>query len=149
MANPNGGPSKLLRLKDRSLAAARQGHTLEAACGGLGVHRSANLHWLAASRTASSGQYRDFLAYEDAQNTAERVLTSKLLAAANKEPRVLMWILERRFPGNWRLQQHQHSPAQLVSCSSCGSLRSAKLEIRTAAIRLAETIATDSEDQWS
>jgi hypothetical protein len=108
MANPNGGPSKLLRLKDRSLAAARQGHTLEAACGGLGVHRSANLHWLAASRTASSGQYRDFLiAYEDAQNTAERVLTSKLLAAANKEPRVLMWILERRFPGNWRLQQHQ------------------------------------------
>ena len=107
MANPNGGPSKLLRLKDRSLAAARQGHTLEAACGGLGVHRSANLHWLAASRTASSGQYRDFLAYEDAQNTAERVLTSKLLAAANKEPRVLMWILERRFPGNWRLQQQQ------------------------------------------
>ena len=53
-------------------------------------------------------RYRDFLiAYEDAQNTAERVLTSKLLAAANKEPRVLMWILERRFPGNWRLQQHQ------------------------------------------
>jgi hypothetical protein len=105
--HPGGRPSKLRGKAVKTfLEHIKAGLTIEAATARAGVGRTTVFMWLQRGREAVRGEFRDFLnAYEEALGIAEATLIERLTEAGHQEPKIWMWILERRFPERWSLKE--------------------------------------------
>ncbi len=120
----------------RIVAALRLGLSRSAAAGVGGIAARTMREWLARGEKGEEPFDAFLEAVEVAEGKAQARITGGLIKAAVADPRVAMWLLERRYPAEWARRTVE---VQDVSISS--GMVSAE-QLQEAAARLEERLGT-------
>ena len=75
------------------------GHSINAACGKVGIVRKTFYNWYNKGKTAKSGKYKQFACdVDNAQDIAVHNLESIVIESAADNPKDAKWILTKKFP---------------------------------------------------
>jgi transposase len=102
-----GRPTKLTpQVRDAFAAHIRRGVWIERAASLVGIDKGNLYDWLKRGESETSGPHHDFRhAYERAQAEAEEKLSGFVFDAAEKDAKIALSILERKFPNQWGRRQ--------------------------------------------
>ena len=75
------------------------GHSINAACGKVGIVRKTFYNWYNKGKTAKSGKYKQFTCdVDNAQDIAVHRLESIVIESAADNPKDAKWLLTKKFP---------------------------------------------------
>ena len=100
---PGGRPTLWTpEVKQKILSSIANGNFNYIAAQSAGVSYSLLKQWMARGRKEEVGEFREFLAaLMVAATKAETEAVSRIMEAGRKEPKYLMWWLERKYPQRW------------------------------------------------
>ena len=75
------------------------GHSINAACGKVGIVRQTFYNWYNKGKTAKSGKFKQFACdVDNAQDIAAHRLESIVIESAADNPKDAKWLLTKKFP---------------------------------------------------
>ena len=75
------------------------GHSINAACGKLGIVRQTFYNWYNKGKTAKSGKFKQFACdVDNAQDIAAHRVESIVIESAADNPKDAKWLLTKKFP---------------------------------------------------
>ena len=90
--------------------ALAKGHSIEGACGTVGITRQTFYNWYDRGRKAKSGKYKRFLCEVDnAQDKATHLMESIVIDSAVDNPKDAKWWLTKRRPDTYGDRQYNET----------------------------------------
>ena len=86
-------------LSDKLCEVLMKGHSINAACGKVGISKQTFHNWYNKGKTAKSGKFKQFVCdVDNAQDIAAHRLENIVIESAADNPKDAKWLLTKKFP---------------------------------------------------